>query len=54
MLTVKTVAPLFTFLKRMDPEYVILAWQLALARDMSLYEGPEMVEFSKRYRVVFK
>lgn len=53
-MTVKTVAPLFTFLKRMDPEYVILAWQLALARDMSLYEGPEMVEFSKRYRVVFK
>ena len=50
----KTTSPLYTFLKRMDPEYVILAWHLALARDKKLFEHDDMIDFSKRYRVVFQ
>ena len=49
----QTTTPLYAFLKRMDPEYVILAWQLALARDKNLFDHPEMIDFSKRYRVIF-
>lgn len=49
-----TAAPLHTFLQRLDPEYVVLAWQLALKRDESLFGTPEFLEFSKEYRAVFQ
>ena len=47
------MTPLYTFMKRMDPEYVILAMQLAVSRDKTLFEVNEFIDFSKRYRVVF-
>ena len=52
-MTMKNTNTLYAFLKRMDPEYVILAWQLALTRDKQLFEHDDMIDFSKRYRVVF-
>lgn len=50
----KNTSTLYSFLKRMDAEYVILAWTLALARDKQLFEHDAMIDFSKRYRVVFQ
>ena len=52
-MTKKTLAPLYQFLKRMPPEMVVLAWQLANKRDASLYSTPEFMDFTKRYRSVF-
>jgi hypothetical protein len=49
----KLLAPLYTYLKRLPPEFVVLAWQLAQKRDQRLYEAPEFVDFTKRYRSIF-
>lgn len=49
----KTVGPLYTFLKRMPPEMMVLSWQLASKRVPSLYKTPEFMDFTKRYRSVF-
>jgi hypothetical protein len=50
----KTTKAIHAYLTRMDPEYPILAWQLAIARDKKMYDLPEFVDFSQRYKVVFK
>jgi hypothetical protein len=42
-----------TYLKRMDTEYNILAWQLATARDPSLLSAPEYVAFTLRYKAAW-
>ena len=42
-----------TYLMRMDAEFSILAWQLAVKRDPKLFETKEFVTFSKRYKSVF-
>ena len=49
----KNVEPLYTFLKRMQPEMIVLAWQLAGKRDQSLFRTPEFIDFTKRFRSVF-
>ena len=49
----KNTTPLYTFLKRMPAEMVVLAWQLALKRDASLSHTPEFLDFTKRFRSVF-
>lgn len=41
------------YLMRMDAEFAILAWQLAIKRDPKLFETKEFVQFSKRYKTVF-
>lgn len=48
-----TVTDYHAFLVRLDPEYVILAWQLAMNRDKSLQATPEFLDFAKRYKVIF-
>ena len=53
-LTAKNISPLYTYLKRMPPEFMVMAWQLALKRDRKLSETRDFVEFSKQYRVVFQ
>jgi hypothetical protein len=53
-LSAETAEPLHRFLQRMDPEYVVLAWKLALQRDDSLYTTDEFMAFSKTYRAVFQ
>lgn len=53
-MSLKTVTPLHQYLCRLDPELIILAWQLATARDESLYTTPEYLEFAKKYRTVFQ
>lgn len=46
-------AKLYTYLKRFEPEYVVLAWQLALKRDDKVYEAPEYLDFATRYKAIF-
>lgn len=47
------VRPLHTYLKRMDPEFAIMAWNLALKRDPSLYDADEFIDYSKRYSTIW-
>ena len=49
----KNSAPLYTFMKRLPPEMMVLCWQLAAKRDAALYKTPEFMDFTKRYRSVF-
>jgi hypothetical protein len=49
----KRVAPLNTYLQRMDPEFAIMAWQLAIRRDEQLIVTSEFVDFSKKFRSIF-
>lgn len=56
----KIVGPIHTYMTRMAPEYVLLCWQLALAREKatevpskdSLYSTPEFTVFAKQYGAV--
>lgn len=47
------IGSLHKFLTRLEPEYVILAWQLAINRDKTLRATKEFLEFAKRYKAVF-
>lgn len=49
----KNVAPFDTYLRRLDPEFGIMAWQLALKRDRTLSTTREFIEYAKNYRQVF-
>lgn len=49
----KVVAPLSVYLERMDPEFGVLAWQLALRRDPTISGTNEFIQFSKKYRAIF-
>lgn len=46
--------PIHTFLLRLSPEFAVLAWQLAVKRDAALFSTPEFLDFSKKYKAVFK
>lgn len=52
-MTTKNVSDYHAYLVRLDPEYVILAWQLAINRDTALMTTPEFIDFSKRYKAIF-
>lgn len=47
------ITQLHMFLKRMSPEFTVLAWQLATRRDDDLTMCQEYLDFSKEYRAVF-
>jgi hypothetical protein len=55
------VKPLHTFLTRLAPEYVVMAWQLALARKdergqnvgEQLYMSDEFLDIGERYKAIF-
>lgn len=47
------IAPFHAFLMRLDPEFSILAWQLAMQRDKTIVQTREFIDFSKKYRAVF-
>lgn len=49
----KNVGTYNKFLMRLDPEFITLAWQLAVKRDSKLFASPEFLEFSKKFKVVF-
>lgn len=49
----KNIPPFSTFLQRMDPEFGVLSWQLALKRDPNVCGTKEFIDFSKKYRSIF-
>jgi hypothetical protein len=49
----KTTPALYKFLKRLDPEYTVLAWQLAVKRDKAIYTTKEFIPFSAEYKAIF-
>ena len=49
----KTLDSYSTYMKRLPPEYAILIWQLAVARDKKLFETTHFLKFSKEYKQVF-
>lgn len=53
-MSAKTVPALHTYLKRMDPEFLILAWQLAIKRDDEVLGTNEFVELANKYRALFQ
>jgi hypothetical protein len=52
-MSTKNVAPLHTYLSRMDPEFVVMAWQLAVKRDPSLFSVPEFLKLATEFKAVF-
>lgn len=52
-LTLETSPQFDKYLRRMDPEFGIMAWQLALKRNRQLAAAREFIEYSKTYRAVF-
>jgi hypothetical protein len=52
-MTPKNTAPFNTYLQKMDPEFGVLAWQLALKRDATVCGTKEFIDFSKKYRSIF-
>lgn len=52
-MTKDNIAPFHAFLMRLDPEFGILAWQLAMQRDPQITATKEFIDFSKKYRAVF-
>lgn len=53
-MSVEDVKPLHAYLQRMDPEFLILAWQLALKRDGALLSTPEFLDLATKYRALFQ
>jgi hypothetical protein len=52
-MSAKNVTKLHAYIRRFDPEFVVLAWQLAVRRDKALYATPEFMAFSKEHRAIF-
>ena len=48
----KTVKPLATFLGRLEPEFQVLAWQMATKRDDQLDQTDEFMAFAKKHKGV--
>lgn len=49
----KNVNALHTYLSRMDPPFIVMAWNLAVKRDGDLFKVPEFLDLSKKYKAVF-
>lgn len=49
----KNVTQLYKFLLRLPPEFVVMAWQLAVKRNGALFNVKEFMDFSRRYQAVF-
>jgi hypothetical protein len=52
-MTLSNVDRLHAYLKRFTAEFVVMAWQLATARDASLFDADAYMDYVKRYREVY-
>ena len=52
-MTVDNVDALHTYLKRFSASFVVMAWQLATARDAELFDADAYMDYVKRYREVY-
>ena len=53
-MTPKTTTACYAFLKRLAPEFVVMAWQMAVRRDADLFGVDEFIDFSQEYKAVFQ
>ena len=53
-LTNKTVPLYHTYLMRLPPEFAVLCWQFAVKRDAQLFQTNEFLDFSEKYKAIFK
>lgn len=49
----QNVEKLYTFLKRMPPEFVVLAWNLAAKRNAKILSTRSFLSFSREYKAVY-
>lgn len=49
----KNTGPFNIYLERMDPEFGVLAWQLAIKRNKMITASQDFISFSKKYRAIF-
>lgn len=52
-LSLKTVTPLTTYLLRMPPEFLVMAWHMALKRDTALLGTTEFLTIADKLKKVF-
>ena len=52
-MTLGNVDALHTYLKRFTAEFVVMAWQLATARDATLFDADAYMDYVKKYREVY-
>jgi hypothetical protein len=52
-MTLGNVDKLYVYLKRFTAEFVVMVWQLATARDATLFESDAFIDYTKRYREVY-
>ena len=52
-MTTSNVDALHTYLKRFPASFVVMAWQLATARDAELFDADAYMDYVKRYREVY-
>lgn len=53
-MSLETVKPLHMFLERLKPEFVVMAWQLAIRRDGDLLTTDEFMKMATDYRAIFQ
>ena len=53
-MTLANVDQLHIYLKRFTAEFVVMAWQLATARDATLFDSDAYMDYVKRYREIYK
>lgn len=52
-MTIGNVDGLHVYLKRFPAEFIVMAWQLAVARDVELFDSDSYLDFCRKYREVF-
>lgn len=52
-MTLKNVDALHTYLKRFSASFVVMAWQLATARNPELFDADAYMDYVKKYREVY-
>jgi hypothetical protein len=52
-MTLASVDKLHAYLTRFTAEFVVMAWQLATARDATLFDSDAYLDYVKRYREVY-
>ncbi len=53
-MTLSNVEELHTYLKRFTAEFVVMAWSLATARDVTLFDSDAYMDYVKRFREVYQ
>lgn len=53
-MSMQTIKPLYRYLQRLDPEYTVMAFKMALKRDEELFDSAEFDHFAQQYKTLFR